>query len=168
MDPAIQKNCFSALTRPASISFPGLPSRLGVVPAHHKNAIIRGSWKRVPGDAQLFAALAQTSRHASDWHRRGSGAANARSAGTSRQISFPVMRILQFAFGDGDYHRPYVYPRRCVALYGHVRQRNHRRLVRKPQSVQQMDNGHKCGRSSVISAKSLTGLSSARFSPAWP
>jgi 4-alpha-glucanotransferase len=89
--------------------------RLWTVPASAKNAV-RGKWMRVPGD-QLFAALRE---------KLGKPPIIAEDLGSPipaqlalrDKYGFPGMRILQFAFGDGEYHRPHEFPRHCVAYTG--------------------------------------------------
>jgi 4-alpha-glucanotransferase len=89
--------------------------RVWAVPAGAKNAV-KGKWLTVPGD-RLFAAVRK---------RLGDIAIIAEDLGNQTpqaialrdKYEFPGMRILQFAFGNGDYHSPHAYPRNCVAYTG--------------------------------------------------
>ncbi|HUB25600.1 MAG TPA: 4-alpha-glucanotransferase [Tepidisphaeraceae bacterium] len=89
--------------------------RLWAVPAKAPNAI-RGKWLPVPGD-QLFAALRGDVGDA-PIIAEDLGSPVPQQLALRDKFKFPGMRILQFAFGEGDYHRPHVYPRRCVAYTG--------------------------------------------------
>jgi 4-alpha-glucanotransferase len=89
--------------------------RVWAVPASAKNAV-RGKWLNVPGN-ELFAAV----------HKRlGNVPIIAEDLGNQTpqaialrdKYKFPGMRILQFAFGDGEYHSPHVYPKASVAYTG--------------------------------------------------
>lgn len=89
--------------------------RVWAVPAGAKTAV-RGKWLAVPGD-QLFAAIRK---------RLGNVPIIAEDLGNQTpqalvlrdKYKFPGMRLLQFAFGDGDYHIPHGYPKASVAYTG--------------------------------------------------
>jgi 4-alpha-glucanotransferase len=89
--------------------------RLWAVPAKAPNAI-RGKWLPVPGD-QLFAALRSDVGDA-PIIAEDLGSPIPQQLALRDKYKFPGMRVLQFAFGDSEYHRPHLYPRRCVAYTG--------------------------------------------------
>jgi 4-alpha-glucanotransferase len=104
-------DCFDAARIDHFLGF----HRVWAVPAKAKDAV-GGKWKVVPGD-QLFAALRK---------RVGEAPIIAEDLGTPTpqalalrdKFKFPGMRIMQFAFGDGEYHRPDAFPRHCIAYTG--------------------------------------------------
>jgi 4-alpha-glucanotransferase len=89
--------------------------RVWAVPASAKNAV-RGKWLTVPGDS-LFAAVRKRLGNvpiiAEDLGNQTTSAIALRD-----KYKFPGMRIIQFAFGDSDYHSPHVYPKASVAYTG--------------------------------------------------
>jgi 4-alpha-glucanotransferase len=88
---------------------------LWAVPAGAKNAI-RGKWIDVPGDAFFTAVrkkLGDVPIIAEDL-----GNQTPQALALRDKFGFPGMRIIQFAFGDGDYHAPHVYPKASVAYTG--------------------------------------------------
>ena len=89
--------------------------KLWAVPASAKNAV-RGKWMRVPGD-ELFGALRQSLGKA-PIIAEDLGSPIPAQLALRDKFKFPGMRILQFAFGESDYHRPHVFPRHCVAYTG--------------------------------------------------
>jgi len=89
--------------------------RVWAVPAGAKDAV-HGKWLAVPGE-QLFHAV----------HKRigdvpiiaeDLGNQTRQATALRDKYQFPGMRILQFAFGDGDYHSPHAYPKASVAYTG--------------------------------------------------
>ena len=89
--------------------------RVWTVPANSKDAV-NGKWKLVPGE-QIFSALRKRLGDApiiaEDLGDPTPGALALRD-----KYKFPGMRIMQFAFGDGEYHRPDAFPRHCIAYTG--------------------------------------------------
>ena len=89
--------------------------RVWAVPARSKNAV-HGKWIKTPGDAlfaSLRARLGQIPIIAEDLGKQTHQALALRD-----KYNFPGMRILQFAFGDCDYHCPHVFPRNSVVYTG--------------------------------------------------
>ena len=109
--------------------------RVWAVPAGAKNAV-HGKWLAVPG-GQLFAAVRK---------RLGNVPIIAEDLGNQTpqaialrdKYKFPGMRILQFAFGDCDYHSPHLYPKASVAYTG---THDNQTLVAWLQSLRNSPNG---------------------------
>ena len=108
-------NTFCANSTPSAWTISSASTASGPSPQGAKNAV-RGKWLAVPGD-QLFAAVRK---------RLGNVPIIAEDLGnqTPQAIAlrdkyrFPGMRILQFAFGNDDYHSPHAYPKASVAYTG--------------------------------------------------
>jgi 4-alpha-glucanotransferase len=85
------------------------------IPARARTAR-RGEWVATPGDRLFLAlrkALGPATIIAEDLGRVTRQAADLRD-----KYNFPGMRIIQFGFGDDEYHLPHQYVRRCVAYPG--------------------------------------------------
>jgi 4-alpha-glucanotransferase len=127
--------------------------RVWAVPASAKNAV-HGKWLAVPG-SQLFAAV----------HKRlGNVPIIAEDLGNQTpqaialrdKYKFPGMRILQFAFGDGDYHSPHAYPKASVAYTG---THDNQTLVAWLQSLRSSPNGEL--------TRALTYVGAPKTEPHW-
>ncbi len=89
--------------------------RAYAIPAKAPNAR-KGKWLTTPGD-EIFSAIRA---------KLGKAAIIAEDLGTPTpealrlrdKFHFPGMRVVQFGFGDDDYHRPHAFPRHCVAYTG--------------------------------------------------
>jgi 4-alpha-glucanotransferase len=85
------------------------------VPARAANAR-KGKWLMVPGEevfSTVKSALGKANIIAEDL-----GEPTKEALALRDRLGFPGMRVLQFAFGEDDYHRPHRFPRHCVAYTG--------------------------------------------------
>jgi 4-alpha-glucanotransferase len=127
--------------------------RVWAVPARAKNAK-RGKWLSVPGN-ELFAAVRKRLGNvpiiAEDLGNQTPQALKLRD-----KYKFPGMRLLQFAFGDGDYHAPHVYPKSSVAYTG---THDNQTLIGWLQSLKTSPNGEL--------ARAMNYVGSPKSQPEW-
>lgn len=95
--------------------FPGFDQCWAIPP--ESPTALTGRW--IPGGGEdFFKALRTELGQSAQIIAEDIGDLTAAAIALRERFALPGMRILQFAFDENNYHRPYMYPRQCVAYTG--------------------------------------------------